>query len=361
MKKVHLTHILLSFTLIIALLMSALLSGCISTTRPAYAGEKEAGLPHGLGTKTYPDGTFYEGEFHQGQRQGEGIWKHSSGITYSGQWHNDRYHGRGILTIPGLYTYDGKWEEGVKDGFGIQSWNDGRYYEGLWQEGLIQGEGIMHFPDGSVYQGDWDSGRPHGSGIMHDPEGKVKTGNWEHGEFIYIPVETIVLNTEELILNINDPGYRLLAFPLPTDATNQKITWSSADPEIATVEDGLIIPQAPGETVITAAAISEETETECLVTITPPPVAVTGVSLDRFFVILRINDDPHRLEAFIEPEEATNQNLIWRSENPEIASVSPTGLITAHQVGETEIIVETEDGGYTDSCRVTVRESIFNN
>ena len=358
MKKLQLPCVFLPVALLITLSVLILLSGCTKAPQPVYTGETENDLPHGRGTKTYPDGTVYEGVFHQGQRHGKGTWLHSSGIAYSGQWHQDRYHGRGILTIPGLYTYDGQWKEGSKDGFGIQSWNDGRYYEGHWEDGLIQGEGIMHYPDGSVYQGQWAGGRPHGSGVIHGPDGEIKTGTWEYGELVPIPVETLTMNTEELNININEEGYQLQAFPLPTDATDPEISWTSTNPEIATVEGGLVIPQAPGETIITAVA-SDEIEAQCTVTITPPQVAVTGVRIDRLALNLRTNQNPVRLEAIIEPEEATNKAVTWRSEHPEIASVSQGGIVTPHEVGETEIIVETEDGSYAASCRVTVRQSLF--
>lgn len=360
MKKLQLPCLFLPAALLITFSVLILLSGC-TTEQAAYAGEKKEGLPHGFGTKTCSYGTLYEGEFDQGQRHGKGIWRHSSGIIYSGQWQQDRYHGRGILTIPGLYTFDGQWEEGSKGGFGIQSWNDGRYYEGQWKEGLIHGEGIMHYPDGSIYQGEWKNGRLHGRGIMHSPEGKIITGNWEYGEFTRIPVESLALSEDELTLNINDSPHQLLAFPLPTDATDHEVTWSSADPEIATIENGFVVPQAPGETVISATAADEEVTVECRVTIKPPPVAVTGVSIDRLFLSLRTSDDPYRLGVIIEPEEATNKAVIWHSENPEIAAVSPTGIVTPFEVGETEISATTVDGGFTDTCRVTVRESLFEN
>jgi len=359
LKKLDRYRLFLFSTLLLALFIPALLSGCTNAPQPVYAGETENDLPHGRGTKTYPDGTVYEGEFHQGYRHGEGTWLHSSGIAYSGQWHQDRYHNRGILTIPGHYTYDGQWEHGVKHGFGIQSWNDGRYYEGHWEDGLIQGEGIMHYPDGSAFQGYWAGGRPHGPGAIYDPDGEVKTGTWEYGELVPIPVESLLLNTKELTLNQNEESRQLLTFSLPSTATAPEITWSSADPEIATVEDGLVIPQTPGETVITASAAAEGIEAQCHVTVTPPPVAVTGVRIDRLSLNLRTNHDPVRLEAIIEPEEATNKAVTWRSENPEIASVNQGGLVTPLEVGETEIIVETADGGFSGSCRVTVRRPLF--
>ncbi len=358
MKKLIPSRLCLVLILLLALVIPALLAGC-TVEQAVYAGDKENGLPHGSGTKTYPNGTTFEGEFKQGYRHGEGIWVHSSGITYSGQWHSDRYHGRGILTIPKQYSYEGQWEQGVKEGLGLQTWEDGRRYEGQWKDGIIHGEGVMEYSDGSRYEGQWEGGRPHGTGSMYDPQDDRRSGIWEYGKLVYIPVETLALSTYSLTLDLKDDKYRLLAYTLPDDATDPEVTWSSNDPEIASIEEGYIVPQTPGKTEVTATATAEGLEATCRVKITAPPVAVTGVELERFFLVLRTGDDPYELEATIEPEDADNQTVTWHSENPEIASVSPDGLVTPHEVGETEITVETEDGGFTDTIRIIVRQPMF--
>ncbi len=62
-----------------------------------------------------------------------------------------------------------------------------------------------------------------------------------------------------------------------------------------------------------------------------------------------------RLTWFITPSDATNQNVIWRSNNAACVSVSD-GVVTALAVGSAIITVQTEDGGKTASCSVTVVE-----
>lgn len=57
------------------------------------------------------------------------------------------------------------------------------------------------------------------------------------------------------------------------------------------------------------------------------------------------------------PANADNQNLTWTSYVPEIVSVSPSGLVTAHQRGNARINVETEEGGYRAYCNVYVTEN----
>ena len=61
-----------------------------------------------------------------------------------------------------------------------------------------------------------------------------------------------------------------------------------------------------------------------------------------------------KLIATVNPNNATNKNVTWESENPSIADVDGEGNITAKQVGETVIRVRTVDGNKTAECRVTV-------
>ena len=54
------------------------------------------------------------------------------------------------------------------------------------------------------------------------------------------------------------------------------------------------------------------------------------------------------------PADATNKNVTWSSDNEAAATVSSTGLVTAVAAGSATITVTTEDGGFTDTCAVTV-------
>lgn len=61
------------------------------------------------------------------------------------------------------------------------------------------------------------------------------------------------------------------------------------------------------------------------------------------------------LTANILPVNATQKEVIWRSTNETIASVSSAnGVVTGNKAGQAQIIVTTIDGGYSDTCDVTV-------
>ncbi|MBN2638751.1 MAG: T9SS type A sorting domain-containing protein [Bacteroidales bacterium] len=80
--------------------------------------------------------------------------------------------------------------------------------------------------------------------------------------------------------------------------------------------------------------------------------AVTGVQLDQHTLSLA-QWDFAQLNAVVFPENALNQNVIWRSSLPNAIEVDQQGGIFAMTDGIAVITVRTEDGNFTDSCVVT--------
>ncbi|MDE5608888.1 MAG: Ig-like domain-containing protein, partial [Bacteroidales bacterium] len=150
----------------------------------------------------------------------------------------------------------------------------------------------------------------------------------------------------------------LLATVLPDNATNKACTWASSNAEVASVsETGVVKALAVGETTITVSTVEGNFTAVCKITVKAAPdptVAVTGVSLNKQADTLQIGDSLV-LTATVLPDTATNKACTWASSNAEVASVSETGVVKALAVGETTITVSTVDGGFTASCKITVR------
>ena len=83
------------------------------------------------------------------------------------------------------------------------------------------------------------------------------------------------------------------------------------------------------------------------------PVAVTGVSLDQSSANVDLGDTL-QLTATVSPSSATDKSVTWSSSNTSVATVNSSGLVTAVSVGSATITVTTTDGGFTDTCAVTV-------
>ena len=86
-------------------------------------------------------------------------------------------------------------------------------------------------------------------------------------------------------------------------------------------------------------------------------VSVTDVKLDKTELSLYTGESA-TLNATVEPGNATNKNVTWSSDNPEVATVED-GKVTAVAEGEATITVTTEDGSNTAICKVKVTQSTY--
>lgn len=84
---------------------------------------------------------------------------------------------------------------------------------------------------------------------------------------------------------------------------------------------------------------------------------VSGVSLDHN-TLLMWPGETVTLNATVSPEMALVKDVIWQSDNWNIAEVQ-NGTVTAHRyTGNVKITVTTLDGGFTDTCEVRVEPQL---
>lgn len=82
-------------------------------------------------------------------------------------------------------------------------------------------------------------------------------------------------------------------------------------------------------------------------------IPVTSVSVSPTSKTINVGSTS-QLTATVSPSTATNKTVTWSSSNQAIATVSTNGLVTAKAAGTATITVETENGGYTATCEITV-------
>ena len=150
----------------------------------------------------------------------------------------------------------------------------------------------------------------------------------------------------------------LTATVSPKDAANKKVTWESSNAAIASVDaNGKVTGVKAGEATITVTTEDGGKTATCKVTVSDKEIKVTGVKLNKSETSLLVGGNETLTAATVLPEDATNQNVTWKSDKPEIATVDANGKVTAVKVGEATITVTTEDGGKTATCKVTVSET----
>ena len=168
-----------------------------------------------------------------------------------------------------------------------------------------------------------------------------------------VPVTSVSLDKTSLGLTEGDTE-TLTATVEPSDATNKNVTWSTSDASIATVTDGVVTAVAPGTATITVTTEDGNKTATCAVTVTAATVPVTGVTLNKTSTSLYVGDT-ETLTPTITPDNATNKNVTWSSDDTSVATVDASGLVTAVARGTAVITATAADGsGASASCTVTV-------
>ncbi len=139
---------------------------------------------------------------------------------------------------------------------------------------------------------------------------------------------------------------------VPANATDNSVTWSSSDDQVATVDNGVITAAGAGTATITVTTIDGSHTATVAVTVTP--ILVSGVSVSSATVGI-VSGSTETVTATVEPANAANKGLMWSSSDDQVATVNQSGEITAVGVGTADITVTTSDGSnITKTIVVTV-------
>ena len=165
------------------------------------------------------------------------------------------------------------------------------------------------------------------------------------------PVEALTLEKHSVSMKVSETE-KLFAQISPTTADDKTMTWSSSNEQIASVDaSGNVNALKAGEIWIKAISVDNtEAKDSCKVTVIQP---VTGVQLDNMTYQLNGIGESFELKATVVPDDASNNNVKWKSSDESVCVVSH-GLVVAVGYGTCVIIATTEDGGYMATCTVTV-------
>ena len=171
---------------------------------------------------------------------------------------------------------------------------------------------------------------------------------------VTVPVSSVSLDRTSLGLTVGETD-KLTATVNPGDATNQSVSWRSSNTGVAAVDNsGLVIAIGAGTATITVTTDDGGHTATCEVTVAVP---VSSVTLDKTTLGLT-EGETYQLTATVNPGNASNKGVSWRSSNTGVATVGNNGLVTAIGAGTATITVTTDDGGHTATCEVTVTENI---
>lgn len=170
-----------------------------------------------------------------------------------------------------------------------------------------------------------------------------------------VKVSGVRLNVNTLELKVGDTQ-KLTETVLPTNATNNSVTWSVNNSNVS-VLNGKVTANTVGTSIVTVKTTDGGYTATCSITVVAKEqtIKVTSVSLDKNTLSMNIGDT-QKLVATVLPKTATNKAVTWKSNNTNATVVD--GTITANKAGSAIITVTTVDGGYTDTCSVTIQEQV---
>jgi hypothetical protein len=159
-------------------------------------------------------------------------------------------------------------------------------------------------------------------------------------------------------MSTGDKGSFAVIGVIPQNATNQVIKYTSSDPNVITIDAaGNFECVAAGTATIKAEATDGSgkfVEQE----ITTKAVLATGITLSKTETIINYwsATPTETLTATVTPDNASNKNVTWSSDNEAVATVNATtGEITSVAPGTANITARTTDGtDLTKTCTVTV-------
>lgn len=169
-----------------------------------------------------------------------------------------------------------------------------------------------------------------------------------------VAVSGVALNKKVATVNVGKK-VTVKATVTPANADNKTLVWTSSNTKIATVSNGVVKGVKAGRAIITAKTTDgSNISATCTVTVKQP---VTRISLSKKATMY--TGKKLTLKAKVNPANASNKALTWKSSNTKIAKVASNGVVTGVKAGTVKITATAKDGSRKSAtCTVTVRQSV---
>ena len=169
-----------------------------------------------------------------------------------------------------------------------------------------------------------------------------------------VAVSGVALDKKVATINVGKT-VTVKATVTPANAANKTLSWTSSNTKIATVSNGVVKGVKAGRVVITAKTTDgSNISATCTVTVKQP---VTSISLSKKATMY--TGKKLTLKAKVNPANASNKALTWKSYNTKIAKVASNGVVTGVKAGTVKITATAKDGSRKSAtCTVTVRQSV---
>ena len=172
------------------------------------------------------------------------------------------------------------------------------------------------------------------------------------------PLESITLTADRTTddLEVNDTVNLTVVYN-PEDTTDdKKVTWSSSDEDVATVdENGVVTGVAEGTATITATVKAGEGTTSASFNVTVNEIHVENAELADTTPSELYIGQAHDIQVVITPDNVTDEvTYTYASSDENVATVDENGTVNALAAGKTDITVTVKAGKFTKDLTFTL-------
>ena len=153
-------------------------------------------------------------------------------------------------------------------------------------------------------------------------------------------------------------GVTLITTINPSDATNKKVSWSTSNKKVATVDqNGNVKAIGVGTAAITVTTADGNKSAAVKVTVIDKTttINVEKININRANYILT-SGGSEQISYSVVPSNATNKNITWSSSNNKVVKVDSNGKLTGVSAG-TATITAKSVSGITVTAKVKVYQS----
>lgn len=177
----------------------------------------------------------------------------------------------------------------------------------------------------------------------------------------HIEVTGLTTNNYSLVLNYGQSTVIKVKVE-PEEANEKGIIWSSSNPELVNVDNNgkiTILKNENEEVLITAKTVEKGYTVDVKVKVIKIEsiVNTTGIKLINKLIEIKYGETI-KINATVEPLNATNKNVLWENSNPKLIEIDNEGNIKVlkNEDGESIITARTVEGNYKDSLKVIVKK-----
>lgn len=214
-----------------------------------------------------------------------------------------------VATVPNMF------DDGVKTYEVITENNKKLVYEELDEDSgiYITGEGESIHPDDS------DEGE-----ILPPGDGSGEIGDGD------ARIDTITISPDQLTMEIGET--HTLSFGWTStipgkDPANLQVSWSTDNPSVVKVnQKGVVTAVSPGNATIMVSALGSDAKDTMYIEVSPVMAKDIILNTDKIELMA---GNTFQLKATVIPDNTTNKTVVYTTEDPSVATVSPDGLVTA--------------------------------